>query len=376
MDLDAMWAEVEAEAAAATTAPPAAPARPTYGQFDQLLGKPSKAPGGKTSKPPTSPAFSSRGSGSLAAVGQLKEALPPRPAAPTPASKAEGQPPAAASGRIQLDLRKAAAPVKLAAKPQASLAAREAAQRPAPPPPAPKPVLASKPARPAAPEPPAAPQPPAELAQPPAAPKLSAAPKARAQAKPVEQAVPPVAAKPEVRTPKPAAAQVTEAAPAVPEAPADATGEASTVAVRAPRPASKKQTEPAQPAQPSKAAAVEPHVVPEPAAAVQEALSRPQRPQPPAPQQAGAQRSQEQRRAANAACGAEALLDRRVEELTVWQVNAAGVLVRNDRLSGAHPTATAGPLAAATAAVPCPASLFSILQLCTMWQVYLPWDAT
>lgn len=30
------------------------------------------------------------------------------------------------------------------------------------------------------------------------------------------------------------------------------------------------------------------------------------------------------------------MLDRRVEELTVWQVNAAGVLVRNERLSGAQ----------------------------------------
>lgn len=50
------------------------------------------------------------------------------------------------------------------------------------------------------------------------------------------------------------------------------------------------------------------------------------------------------RRAANAAYGIECLLDRRAEVLTVWQVNAAGVLVRNERMSGFVPSSLLSPV--------------------------------
>ncbi|KAL4458847.1 hypothetical protein ABPG75_013712 [Micractinium tetrahymenae] len=384
-----MCAEVEVEAAVAAAAPVSIAATPrqapppaTYDQFNQLLGKPSKAQGGKKAKPASSSAFSSRGSGSLAAVGQLKDAVPPRPAAPLAADKAAVQlPQPPASGMIQINLRKAAAPVKLTAKPQASAAAREAAQRPAPPQPAPKPTLAAKPARPAAPEPPtvamqpaavAAPEPPAALvapkppaavaapepppqapaavAQPAEAPKCPAVPVAQPPAKPAKpakQVAPPVAAKPEPRKTKPAAVQaVQDRASPAPAAPAAAEHDGKAPPA-APTPAGAQKPAPVQ------VEAAAPAEVPHPAQteaaadAVGEASSRPQRLQSPAQQQqqqqAGAQRAQEQRRAANAAYGAEALLDRRVETLTVWQVNSAGVLVRNERLSGFVPSSLLAP---------------------------------
>jgi hypothetical protein len=75
------------------------------------------------------------------------------------------------------------------------------------------------------------------------------------------------------------------------------------------------------------------------------ALQAPQRPAPPtaaaaaAPprpqqQQAKSAQVQAERRAQNAEYGAQCLIDRRVEMLKVWQVNAAGALVRNELLSG------------------------------------------
>lgn len=51
-----------------------------------------------------------------------------------------------------------------------------------------------------------------------------------------------------------------------------------------------------------------------------------------------------ERKERNAAYGHDRLLDRRAETLTVWQANSAGVLVRNDNLSGFIPSSLLSPL--------------------------------
>ncbi|PRW59921.1 30S ribosomal chloroplastic [Chlorella sorokiniana] len=51
-----------------------------------------------------------------------------------------------------------------------------------------------------------------------------------------------------------------------------------------------------------------------------------------------------ERRESNAAYGQDRLLDRQAETLTVWQINSAGVLVRNKDLSGFIPSSLLSPL--------------------------------
>ena len=351
LDFDDMWAEVEAEEAAAAVGgggagTAAAPA--TYDDFASLLGSPNrssssagkpKEASGKKGKSSSGAGFTAR-SGSLKAVGLLTD-LPDRP---------EQKPAApAATGRVQLSLgRKPSAPTRLAAKPQASSAAREAAQKPLPPPPAPKPTLAAPPTRPAAPAPPAAAEPAAKPAKPLAPPPLAAKPAARAAAAapaapPAEVPAPPaepLAAKPKptakAAPAEPAPVQPPAAGPAAAAAPLEEGGPVEAAAAAAVQP------DPAAPA--AEAAALTPALAKPDAAAAEEAaaaapsapaLSKPTRR---AARPAGAVQpsvqQQAERRAANVAYGRDCLLSQRVETFTVWQVNAAGVLVRNERLSG------------------------------------------
>ena len=123
-----------------------------YQDFAAQLGRDSR-----NAATPGKPKRGGRARGGLAAVGGIRDAVPQRPRG------APAQVPAPPAGRVQLQLSQLARPPKLAAKPQASVEARAAAQPPLPPPPPPEPKLASKPSRPAAPAPlggPVAPPPP------------------------------------------------------------------------------------------------------------------------------------------------------------------------------------------------------------------------
>lgn len=307
-----------------------------YSQFEAMLGS-TPAPTstiGSSKKAKARPAAKqpkpgSGGSGhGMAAVGQLKGAVPERPAAPA-------QPPAP-SGRVQLQLGRLPArpaPVKLASKPQFSAAAQAAAQRPLPPPPAPPappPKLASKPSRPAPPPPAAAPAPskpqpvPALVAKPVAAAAEQAPPPAAAPVAPAAAAAPaapPVAPKPKAPTAAEPAGQPPVAAAS--DAPATAATPAAAAAPIAP--------------------VVAPEAAPEKApTAAAPATSKPQRPAArkpqPAPKEpltaAAKAAAAAEQRARNAARGHRSLLERRIESLTVWSTNAAGVLVRNEHLTG------------------------------------------
>ena len=346
---------------------------------------------GQARSPAPTPTKPKRANKGLAAAGQLRDAVPQRPRGTS------AQPPAPPAGRVQLQLGQYARPPKLAAKPQASSEARAAAQRPLPPPPPPEPKLASKPSRPAAPAAPAPPAKPAAPAPPQPAPQLAAKPAAKpptgdqqkralapeaavAASKPApaavqpapakvaeaEQQVPPaeaVAAKP-TRVPaapaRPApqqAAAGTAAAPAEQQQKAAAPAAAPSPAKpkRQPRPAAAAEAQPVAAATKPEAAA--PAAVPKPARPTPAASVVEAKPQRPASsplkllkeQRLAEERelkaAQAERRAVlalqfkerqerNAAYGHDRLLDRRPETLTVWQANSAGVLVRNDNLSG------------------------------------------
>lgn len=338
------------------------------------------------------PAKTKRGSKpGLAAVGELKDAVPQRPRG------SAAQPPAAApppAGRVQLKVAQLARPPKLAAKPQASQQARAAAQRPLPPPPPPEPKLAGKPSRPAAPSAPPTPagapaaavpqQPPPQLAAKPAAKPAVKPPAGRPQRQAEAEASMAAVSKPAAAAaeppakaaPQPVAAEAAVAEPAIaPEPAAAAPEEAASPAAAAAAPAVEAAAAPAPagPAKPKRRAAAAATAA-EPAAAAEPAVApKPQRPPPSLPRQLKQQRMAEERerkaaeaarraaasaelkerRERNAAYGHDRLLDRQAETLNVWQVNSAGVLVRNDNLSGEHRWAAAWSVCPDTASGAC-----------------------
>ena len=305
-----------------------------------------------------------------ATYAQFDELLTSGPAATASPASAAKKPAAkpASSGRVTLNLRDVPrGPVKLAAKPQSSAAAREAAQRPAPPRLAPPPTLSAKPARPQQPTtesvPPATPELPAPLP----VPQLAAKPQAAAAAAPQqaeEAAAPAAAAKPQPKR----KAQRPSAAPAAPAAAPSPpieqlAGKPSRPAARQPQPQpepvqqeqqsapaasqpEQQQPEQQQPEQPPSPAmdASEPLATEVPAAPPTPELQRPaaakaaQATAAPQRQRVSKEEAQAVRRALNAQRGHAALLERSVETLQVHKANSAGVLVRNARLSGFIPT--------------------------------------